>query len=128
MLYIQEDPYVEFRTGLEKFEENKALGLLLMEESIKKDPMPKANIVLANLFYIDQNYIRSEKLLTTNVGLEPFRLEPLTDLMEYYIKTNQIQKKIAMAKKIINMPVKIKSKKADEYKNKAKIVLETEKK
>lgn len=122
--FIQEDPYVEFKVGFEKYQENKLLGIKLMENAIKKDPNPKANIVLANLFLLQKKYSKSEILLKNNIGLQPSRFEPLVNLMDFYNNTNQFHKKIIIAEKILNLPIKIKSKKIDIYKQKAQTVLD----
>lgn len=126
LLFIIEDPYVEFKVGAEKYQEGDIFGLKMMEESVKKKPIPKANYALANMYVSQHNYLRAEQLLQLNIGIEPNRLEPLVNLMDYYIQTNNIPRKIAIANQIIAMPIKIRSKKADRYKINAKKILETE--
>jgi O-antigen ligase len=122
--FIQEDPYVAFRIGYEKYQDGETkMGLQMMENSVKKDPIPKANTALADLYFKQKNYARATQLLLTNTGIEPSRFEPLSDLMQFYAQTNQIDKEVAMAQKIIDLPVKITSPEVVAYKKKAKAVV-----
>lgn len=120
MLLIQDDPFVEFKFGFEKFHEGEAKkGTLMMESSVKKEPIPEANVVLANLYSEQKNFLRTEQLLILNNGIEPFRFEPKENLFRFYIQTKQKEKSIKIATEIINLPVKIKSNKVDIYKMEA---------
>jgi O-antigen ligase len=123
--FIQEDPYVEFRIGYEKYQDGDTkMGLQMMENSVKKDPIPKANTALADLYFKQKNIARAEQLLQSNIGIEPSRFEPLANLMQFYAQTNQVEKQFAMAQKIIDLPVKIASPEVMEYKKKAQAVVE----
>ncbi|MEP7092514.1 MAG: hypothetical protein ABI793_00530 [Flavobacterium sp.] len=120
MLLIQDDPFVQFKFGFEKFHEDEAKkGTLMMESSIRKEPVPEANVVLANLYSGQKKFLRTEQLLVLNTGIEPFRFEPKENLLKFYIQTNQKEKSIKIAKEIIDLPVKIKSNKIDIYKTEA---------
>ena len=66
------------------------------------------------------NYSKTENLLKQNTGLEPSRFEPLANLLFFYKMTNNNPRTIETAEKIINLPVKIRSKKVLEYKELAK--------
>jgi hypothetical protein len=122
--FIQDDPFVEFRVGYEKYQDgDTTMGLQLMENSVRKDPVPKANTALADLYFNQKNYARVTQLLQSNTGIEPSRFEPLANLMQFYAQTNQIDKEVAMAQKIIDLPVKINAPKVLEYKKKARLVL-----
>jgi O-antigen ligase len=124
LLYINEDPYVEFQVGYEKYQEGDfKIGLEMMECSVKKNPIPKANVALADLYLQQKKYDRTEQLLKMNVGIEPSRFEPRNNLLQFYISMSQKEKSIKVAHEIINLPVKIKSSKVDIYKTKAEIYL-----
>lgn len=120
MLLIEDDSFVQFKFGFEKFHEGEAKkGALMMESSVKKEPIPEANVVLANLYSGQKNFLRTEQLLVLNNGIEPFRFEPKENLFRFYIQTKQKEKSIKIAREIINLPVKIKSNKIDIYKMEA---------
>lgn len=120
MLLIQDDPFVQFKFGFEKFHEGEAKkGTLMMESSVRKEPIPEANVVLANLYSGQKNFLKTEQLLVLNNGIEPFRFEPKENLFRFYIQTKQKEKSIKIAREIINLPVKIKSNKIDIYKTEA---------
>lgn len=120
MALIEDNPFVEFKFGFEKFHEGEAKkGVLMMENSVKKEPIPDANVVLANLYSGQKNFLKTEQLLVLNNGIEPFRFEPKENLFRFYIQTKQKEKSIKIAQEIINLPVKIKSNKAEIYKMEA---------
>lgn len=124
LLFIKEDPYLEFQLGYENYlMGNPVLGIQLMKNSIKKDPIPKANIALSNLYLQQKNYRNTERLLRYNIGIEPSRFEPYINLMNFYTLTKSENKKIALAKKIIDLPAKIPSATVDKYKKMANEVL-----
>jgi len=125
MLLIEDDPYIEFKFGFEKYHEGEeSKGMAMMENSIKKLPIPDANFVLANLYSGQKKNLRAEHLLLLNVGIEPFRFEPRENLLKFYIESKQNEKIIKTANEIINLPVKIESKKVYLYKKNAKYILE----
>lgn len=120
MLLIQDDPFVEFKFGFEKFHEGEAKkGILMMENSVRKEPIPEANVVLADSYSGQKNFLKTEQLLVLNNGIEPFRFEPKENLFRFYIQTKQKEKSIKIAREIINLPVKIKSNKIDICKTEA---------
>ncbi|GGE94826.1 O-antigen ligase family protein [Flavobacterium limi] len=128
LLYIQEDPYVEFLTGYEKYQEDdKSEGFKMMENSVKKDPIPKANFALANLYIQNKEYNRAEQLLKMNIGIEPSRFEPRNNLLQFYINRNSQTKKIKTATEIVNLPAKKASAQVNFYKNIAKSALKVRK-
>jgi O-antigen ligase len=117
MLLIEDDPFVQFKFGFEKFHEGEDKnGSLMMESSVRNEPVPEANVVLANLYSEQKNFLKTEQLLVLNNGIEPFRFESKENLLKFYIQTNQKEKSIKIAKEIINLPVKIKSNKVAIYK------------
>jgi len=125
MLLTEDDSFVEFKFGFEKFHESEVNeGIIMMENSIKKAPVPDANLVLANLYSGQKKNLRTEQLLLLNVGIEPFRFEPLDNLLKFYLETKQKEKIIKTANEIINLPIKIESKKIYLYKENAKATLE----
>ena len=120
MLFIKDDAFVEFKLGYEKYTDQEIeQGIAMMENSVKKSKIPEGNIVLANIYTAQKDFIRTEQLLLANIGIEPSRFEPRANLLHFYIQTNQKEKSIKIAKEIINLPVKIKSNKVDIYKMEA---------
>lgn len=121
MLLIKDDPFVEFKLGYEKYTDQEVdQGIAMMENSVKKSKIPDANILLANIYTAQKNYTRTEQLLLTNVGIEPFRYQPRVDLLHFYIQTNQKEKSIKTAQEIIGLPIKIKSRQVQLYKTEAR--------
>jgi hypothetical protein len=121
MLFIKDDAFVEFKLGFEKYTDQEIdKGIGMMENSVKKSKIPEANIILANIYTTQKDFIRTEQLLVANVGIEPFRFEPRINLLHFYIQTNQKAKIIKIAQEIISLPVKIKSDKVNVYKQEAK--------
>ncbi len=126
--FIQQDPFIEFKVDYEKYQEgDPKLGLEMMENSVLKDPIPKANIALADLYLKQKNYHRTEQLLKMNIGIEPSRFEPRNNLLQFYSKRNLHDKKIETANEIIHLPVKIASPEVTVYKETARSILMTEK-
>lgn len=124
MLIIKDDPFVEFKLGLEKYngEEIKE-GIEMIENSVKKSKIPDANIILANIYTHENNLLRTESLLLLNSGIEPYRFEPKNNLLNFYIFTGQKDRSIKIAREIINLPAKINSTKINQYKNKARQII-----
>lgn len=124
LLFIKEDPFIEFRYGYEKYQEgNVELGFGIMKNSVKKDPIPKANIALADLYYQQKKYYKTEELLKLNIGIEPSRFEPLNNLLQFYVKRKQYLKKVKIANEIIRLPMKKESAKVLTYKKIALSIL-----
>lgn len=124
MVLIEDDPFVEFKFGFEKFHEGESKkGLFMMENSTKKEPIPDANLVLANLYLSQKKIMQTEKLLLSNVGIEPFKFEARDNLLRFYIETNQKDEILKTANSIINLPIKIESKKVHQYKYYAKKII-----
>lgn len=122
--YIQEDPYVEFLTGYEKYQENqKTEGLQMMGNSVKKDPIPKANFALADLYIQNKRYNKAEQLLKMNIGIEPSRFEPRNNLLQFYINRKSHSDKIKTATEILFLPVKKPSQEVNLYKKIARSIL-----
>ncbi len=120
MFFIKDDAFVEFKLGFEKYTDQEiSTGIGMMENSVKKSKIPEANIMLANIYTTQKDFIRTEQILLANVGIEPFRFEPRVNLLHFYIQTNQKVKSIKTAEEIINLPVKIKSNKIGIYKQEA---------
>jgi hypothetical protein len=128
MLFIKDDAFVEFKLGYEKYSNQEIKpGISMMENSVKKCKIPEANIILANIYTAQKDFIRTEQLLVANVGIEPFRFEPRANLLHFYIQTNQKAKSIKIAQQIINLPAKMKSNKIGVYKQEAEEYLKSNK-
>lgn len=124
LLFIKDDAYLEFQLGYEEYVEgNEIKGLQLMENSVKKDPIPKANTALASLYIAQGKTAKAEEKFLYNIGIEPSRFEPLYNVLEFYTATNATEKKIKIAKRIITLPAKYPSAKVLEYKEIAKKIL-----
>ena len=124
MRLIEDDPFIEFKFGFEKFHEGESIkGIFMMENSVKKSPIPDANVVLANLYLQQKKILNAEKLLLLNVGIEPFRFEPRENLLKFYIENKKFGKCFKTANEIINLPIKIESKKAHLYKENARKII-----
>lgn len=120
MAIIEDDPFMAFKFGLEKFQEGEGTkGISMMEKSIKKAPIPDANLALGNLYVSLKNMRRAEELLVRNVGIEPFRFEPRENLLRFYIATKQNEKVVKTANEIIDLPIKMDSEKVKAYKENA---------
>ncbi|MFC5976435.1 O-antigen ligase family protein [Flavobacterium salmonis] len=121
MFLIKDDAFVEFKLGYEKYTDQEVQqGIGMMENSVKKSKIPDANIILANIYTAQKNSVKTEQLLLTNLGIEPFRYQPRINLFHFYTQTNQKVKSIKTAQEIISLPVKIKSGKVNFYKQEAK--------
>lgn len=121
---IQDDAFVEFKIGFEKYREGEIkLGIDMMENSIKKCPIPDAVIAMAKVYAEVGNLVKAEELLKFSINIEPFRFQPRIELLQFYIQTNQNIKKRKLAQEIIDLPVKIKSEKVDLYKENARKIL-----
>lgn len=126
--FIKQDSYVEFQAGYEKYQEgNIKSGLEMMENSVLKSPIPRAHIALSYLYMQQNNYNRAEELLKLNVGIEPFRFEPLNNLLQFYSERNLCKEEAKIANDIINLPIKIPSVKVANYKRKAQLILKVKK-
>lgn len=106
---------------------NPVLGIQLMENSIKKDPIPKANIALSNLYLQQKNYRKTAELLRYNIGIEPSRFEPRNNLLQFYIKRKEYKEQMKIANEIIGLPVKKPSSEVVFYKKIAQSILKQNK-
>lgn len=124
MLLIADEPYAEFKFGFEKYHEGEQKeGLWMMNQSVKKAPVPDANLALAGIYMTRKEFLHAEELLLLNAGIEPFRFEPLDNLLQFYIEIGQKDKIRKTAEKIIKLPVKIESNKVQAYKERANKIL-----
>lgn len=73
-------------------------------------------------------YNKAEQIFIYNKNVEPFRFEARIDLFNLYLRTNQKEKARKTATEILDLPIKIPSKKINFYKEKAKRYLEDEQK
>ncbi len=122
--YIKDEPYVQFRQGLETYYSgNIKKGIAIMENSVKKNPFVEANEILCNIYLQQEDTIKAEKLLKTNVNIEPFKFKYRNNLLIFYSEQKQYEKELAVAKEIVQLPVKIPSEEVDMYKKKANSVL-----
>ena len=120
MLLITDEPYAEFKFGFEKYHEGEQRkGLWMMNQSVKKAPVPDANLALVGIYMSRKEFLHAEELLLLNAGIEPFRFEPLDNLVQFYIETGQKDKIRKTAEGIIKLPVKIQSEKVKKYKERA---------
>jgi hypothetical protein len=95
----------------------------MMTNSIKKAPIPDANLTLANLYLSNNRILRAEELLQLNVGIEPSRFEPRENLLRFYLDTKQEDELLRTANSIIDLPVKIKSNEILNYKKRAQHIV-----
>lgn len=124
LVYIQDDPYIEFQVGYEKYMEGESKkGIEMMKNSIKKNPIPKANLALAGLYLKTREFNKIEQILKMNIGLEPSRFEPRNNLLQFYNDRKWNQKRIKTAAEIVNLPVKKASPQVTLYKENALSIL-----
>ncbi len=115
-----ENPYLEFRLGHIYFingSENR--GLNLMNSAVRKIPNVELNRVLSELYENMGNLKSAENCLKKNIGLEPYVLGNRVTLMDFYGRHGEATKQKKIAKEIVELPIKIPSKEASFYKNKA---------
>ncbi len=87
-----------------------------MEKGFENTYSPKVGKSLASRYVRDGNLKRAEEIYRLNIGLEPYRYEARMNLLDILIRTNQYQKALFLCKEIIDLPVKIHSKKVEQYK------------
>ncbi len=87
-----------------------------IDRAFKKSSAPRIGRVLAYLNIKENNFKKAEEIFKFNINVEPYRYEPRMDLISLYEKNNYYDKVIDLSKEIINLPVKIPSKKVDNYK------------
>lgn len=95
-------------------------GYRLIEEEFCRTSHPKIAKYLAYQYTNDGNYSKAENMYLFNIGVEPFRYEWQMNLISLKEKHNNYSEVVALSKKIINFPVKIPSKKIEDYKSLSK--------
>lgn len=95
-------------------------GFQFMESSFDNTLKPDIGRKLATSYLEEGNFSRANEIYELNAGIEPFRYEPLVNLMNIQENVNDYQKLISLAQKVVELPVKIPSVKVDKYKKLAK--------
>jgi len=104
-------------------------GFDYLQTGFERSGKPSLGRVLANGLKQQKKYSQAEQIYNYNKNVEPYRYEARMDLFNLFMETKQYTKAKAMAKEIIQLPVKIPSRKIEGYKRKAKAYLrELEKK
>ncbi|WP_343589332.1 O-antigen ligase family protein [Flavobacterium sp.] len=103
-------------------------GINYLKNGFEKSGKPSLGQNLARLFERMDMYFEAEKIYIYNKNVEPYRFDARMDLFNLYLKTNQKEKAIKIAKEILCLPVKIPSERIKLFKEKAKMYLENEQK
>lgn len=95
---------------------HKKEGVSLMENSFNKTLKPDIGRELAMYYLQEGNFKRAHEIYELNMGLEPFRYEPLMDLIDIHENVNHYAQVVSLAQKVVALPVKIPSEQVKEYK------------
>lgn len=98
-------------------------GFDYLNQGFERSSKPSLGRMVALGFEQKKQFDKAEKIYLFNKNVEPYRFEARMDLLNLYTATKQTQKAKKMALEIVNLPVKIRSKKVDGFKNKAKEIL-----
>ncbi len=95
---------------------DKKEAITYLKKGVSANKAPKKIRQLASVFLNEKEYKRSEALLKFNIGNEPYRLQPRVDLAKFYLfQKNSIEAK-KWIQSIIDTPIKVPSKKANDIK------------
>ena len=93
-----------------------SLAIDYLETAFQNTSAPKIGKMLA-LFYLNENNYKSiEDIYTFNKHVEPYRYDPKIGLLNFYNRLNRYDDLMAISQEIVDLPVKIPSKKVDDYK------------
>ncbi len=68
---------------------------------------------LARYYKENYNYKRAEEIYQDNIWNEPYKLQPRLEMISLLSKTNRLEDRVALSKEIIDLPVKVPSKRAE---------------
>lgn len=94
-------------------------GIAYMEAAFQKSSAPRIGKQLAFCYIKEGNYKKAENIFKFNISVEPYRYEPRMDLLILFLKLNRYKEIVKMSQEIINLPIKIPSKKINNYKKTA---------
>lgn len=97
----------------------------LIELVFNKNLTPKLGQIIAFENEKRGNIEKVERILEYNLFCEPYRYYPKIQLLSFYERQHKTKKVISLAKEIVNLPIKIPSKKVFEYKRVALQKLKT---
>jgi len=122
---FSDDGYSDFYYGKMVYENyDLKEGLAIMEGGIKKNMAPKLIRKLIKYYKKQGCLERAEALCRFNIGNEFFRFQHRGDLIAILQKTGDTIALKILLHNIINFPVKIPSKKVEDYKKQAGLLLE----
>ena len=107
------DAYIGRKLFKYGFEET---GIKFMLKDYNATYNPSTGKFLAKYFEYKQNYKKAIELYKYNINIEPYRYEARMDLLSLLDKNNQYKEVVKLSNTIINLPIKIPSKKIDNYK------------
>ncbi|WP_157366747.1 alpha/beta hydrolase-fold protein [Aquimarina agarilytica] len=108
--------YSQFFYGLYLYDKDPKKAINIMEKAYAQNNSPRLAQRLAHKYLENGNLKRASELYKSNIGNEPYRFEPKKNLQVIYGLVFDQSKKDSIANLIIDFPVKIPSKKVDEYK------------
>ncbi len=125
--------YDVFNSGYSYYEYGKELvrrgfldqGILELEKSISLNNAPKLIEELTTYYNKIGNLKRVKELLELNTGIEPFRYNPRTKLLNFYNRIGDSKKGAVMAKSIIELGIKVPSEEVFLHKKKAQNYLDS---
>lgn len=94
-------------------------GTNFVEKAFDESAAPKIGKWVAHYAIKSGNYKKAESVYKFNINVEPYRFEPITDLISLYKKTNNYSGIVHLSQKLIELPVKIPSQQVTDYKNQA---------
>jgi len=98
-------------------------SVLFLQKAVDLRSDPNAFIMLGNSYNALKNYDKAEKAYQTAANIIPSRLYPKYLLANLYIKMNQTNKAILMAKTILNSREKVPTTAGKEIKTKMKVLI-----
>ena len=102
-----------YKSGLKKE------GIQLMEDAFDKTHYPKYGEQLFKFYEKSHQLQKAEKTGEILIGLQPYKLQPRIELAQF-LEDKRPQQALLLYQSVINLPVKIESKKATEFKELAK--------
>ncbi len=94
-------------------------GTNFLEKAFNKSAAPRIGKWVAHYAIKTGNYKKAESVYKFNINVEPYRFEPIADLISLYKKTNNYNGIVNVSQKLIDLPVKIPSQQVIDYKNQA---------
>lgn len=98
-------------------------GIDLVEQAFFKNRKPEISKFLSNYYIKNGNYNKALEHLLYEVGVEPFKVEPKIRLSSLMFRVNDIVKHQYYLESLIELPVKIPSKKNNQIKSTSKKLL-----